>query len=415
MSAICALEAGALHGGMPTHTTVAPPLAAMCMNCAARWAYRMFHSGDVYGTSGGPEEVLGVVGAHHDDDDLRIGRLEVRLQLCRPVEVVRRVRPGALSGVERGVHDTGGGEVVLESPAHVEAERVPHDQHPQRVGGGGRSGVADRRRGRASPGSGHRSAAGDRRPGGRGPSDPDGQAVGPARQACPPPVAETMCDSPSARLSAATGPTMSRPRCAACPRARPARCAAVSERTGGTRRECADAERQHARPRRPDPAVGRRASSGSARRHSARLPDVVGGVRRRSSEAVVDEGGHADRAVGGDGEQGERRDPDLHRGALARERRLQPGHAQLGHELRGDGADDDETSSGVTSGEASPAVEDPAETAKAWDMPVALKNTQPRQTNWKVRNRCTQTRTGPSATAGRPRRTRLGGARGPTL
>ena len=61
------------------------------------------------------------------------------------------------------------------------------------------------------------------------------------------------------------------------------------------------------------------------------------------------------------------------------------------------------TSSGVTSGEAWP---QPSRTrprsAKAWDIPDALKNTQPTHTNWKVRNRWTQTRTGPSATAGRP-------------
>ena len=74
------------------------------------------------------------------------------------------------------------------------------------------------------------------------------------------------------------------------------------------------------------------------------------------------------------------------------------------------------TSSGVTSGEASPhPLKTRPRTAKACDMPVALKNTQPRQTNWKVRNRCTQTRTGPSATGGSPRRSRLVRRRCPKL
>ncbi len=48
-------------------------------------------------------------------------------------------------------------------------------------------------------------------------------------------------------------------------------------------------------------------------------------------------------------------------------------------------------------------------------MPEALKKTQPRHTNWKVRKRCTHTRTGPSATAGSPRRTRLVRRRCPKL
>ena len=66
------------------------------------------------------------------------------------------------------------------------------------------------------------------------------------------------------------------------------------------------------------------------------------------------------------------------------------------------------TRSGVTRGDASPQPEiTRPSTAKAWAVPDALKNTQPRQTNWKVKKRCTQTRTGPSATGGRPRRSRL--------
>ena len=54
-------------------------------------------------------------------------------------------------------------------------------------------------------------------------------------------------------------------------------------------------------------------------------------------------------------------------------------------------------------------------TASACAMPEALKNTQPRHTNWNVKKRCTHTRTGPSATAGSPRRTRLERRRCPKL
>ena len=66
------------------------------------------------------------------------------------------------------------------------------------------------------------------------------------------------------------------------------------------------------------------------------------------------------------------------------------------------------TRSGVISGEAWPQpLKRRPMTEKACDMPVALKNTQPRQTYWKVRKRWTQSRTGPSATPGSPRRSRL--------
>ncbi len=34
-------------GGMPTQTTAAPPLSAICMNCATRCEYSVFHTGDV--------------------------------------------------------------------------------------------------------------------------------------------------------------------------------------------------------------------------------------------------------------------------------------------------------------------------------------------------------------------------------
>ncbi len=61
------------------------------------------------------------------------------------------------------------------------------------------------------------------------------------------------------------------------------------------------------------------------------------------------------------------------------------------------------TSKGVTNGDDSPQpVSMRPRTAKAPEIPLALKKTQPRQTNWNVQNRCSHMRTGPSATGGNP-------------
>ena len=111
-------------------------------------------------------------------------------------------------------------------------------------------------------------------------------------------------------------------------RATPARCAAVSARTAGTTPRRRPAPRaEHTGPRQAHPAVLGRRQLGVRARAELRvgLPVARGAVvsAGRSSEAVVDEWRHADRAEGGDGEQGEAEQADLDHGALARERRLQ--------------------------------------------------------------------------------------------
>jgi hypothetical protein len=108
----------------------------------------------VVGHVGRPEEVLGVIRPDHDDDDLRIDRLEVVLQLGWPVEVVRPGQPRALARIERRVDHTGGGEVRLQRATHVQPDGVADDEDTQGVGCRRELGV--RRRGRGRRGSGQR-------------------------------------------------------------------------------------------------------------------------------------------------------------------------------------------------------------------------------------------------------------------
>ena len=158
------------------------------------------------------------------------------------------------------------------------------------------------------------------------------------------PVIETMCESCRARLSAATGP--GHVEADRAPRADGRDLGVVLQ--GG--REQAGTRGRRRRRRAPGraatvPARGR-PRAGPARRADATAtgrvtPSPRGGAvcGRWSSEAVVDEGRDADRTEGGDAEQCEAEQPDLHRGLLAGEGRLQTGHAQRGHELGGDGAE----------------------------------------------------------------------------
>ena len=154
------------------------------------------------------------------------------------------------------------------------------------------------------------------------------------------PVIETMCESCSPRLSAATGPVTSRLMVRRVPDRRHLRVVLQRRREQQEPHgEGGGAEREDARPRQAHPAVRR---APAARRAGATRtptgtpsPRGAGACGRRSSEAVVDEGRDADGAEGGDAEQGEAEQADLHRGPLARERRLQAVDAQRGHELRG--------------------------------------------------------------------------------
>ena len=132
-------------------------------------------------------------------------------QLGRPVEVVGSRQPGVDPPVQGGGGHSGGGQVVDQGLPEVEADRVTDDQHPERSG---RGGVPDRAAGRVvvvvvAPGAGEGPGLG---PGVASDPAPPRPATGlrPGSGPGPRSVQPTTWESPSVRLNAAIGPTMSR-------------------------------------------------------------------------------------------------------------------------------------------------------------------------------------------------------------
>ena len=107
--------------------------------------------------SGGPRKSWGSLAPIMTTTTCGIVLGQVAGQLGRPVEVVGPGEAGGLLGVDGGGDHPGPGQVGLEGVPQVDAERVPHDQDPQR---GCRRGVPECR----CRGGGHRSRrrAGDR-------------------------------------------------------------------------------------------------------------------------------------------------------------------------------------------------------------------------------------------------------------